>query len=490
MKRIVIFLFFCLFDMVVVAQDYGSLKKIDKQLLIQDLELLRQGLEKHHSGMYWYTPKDSVDSAFERAKNQLDRDLNELEFFNLVAPLVGLSREDHTNMELSEETEQFLNEVATYLPLKVVFLDKRMYITQVATGNFPNLVGSEIVSMNGKSPIELVEMLGELFASDGYIKAVKYSDLSGFSFSEHYFLKFGFVEGYNLKVKTQDGSMQDVYIKPKTRKEIAKALKKRVRPSKKEFLEFTKLNDSTAYLGVHTFASSLYRENTIHKNYKRFLSNAFKTIAEVGITNLIIDVSKNGGGNEGNENLLYSYVANNYQKYTSVCAKSQRSILDNGIDPPKKLKTFGFFERVFNNKKMSDGSYCRKRNAGFGLMAYKKEPEYKYKHKLYVMISPITYSGGSEFANMIKTQNRAIFVGEETGGGYRGNTSGYSSELTLPHSQLLIDIPSLKFEMNVNGGKLGRGVIPDYKVIPSIQEYLEGRNIPLEFILEGKANKS
>ncbi|WP_378187327.1 S41 family peptidase [Aquimarina sp. W85] len=490
MKKLILTLTLFHFIAIPVAQDYGSLKKINKNLLLRDLELLYQGLDKHHSGMYWYMPKDSVNSAFSNAKMKIKNDLNEIEFFNIIAPLVGLSREDHTNIEFSEETETFLNYEARYLPVNVVFLDKKMYISKQSNLYTKPLLGNEILSINGKNPIQLVYELGELFASDGFIKAVKFSDLNGFSFSKHYFLKYGFINEFVIQVKDSSGKIHMLELESQKFTDFSNSLvNNEKRETQKESLEFKLLNDTIAYLGVHTFSNSLYEQNRVHKKLSTFLEISFKTIVENNVSNLIIDLSNNGGGNEGNENLLFSYLADNYKKYKSVCAKSQVSILDNGIDEPIKLKTFGFFERIFGNDKMPDKSYCRKRNMGFGLMAYKKEPRYKYDGKLFVIISPVTYSGGSEFSNMIKTSNRGIFVGKETGGGYYGNTSGYSSELVLPHSRLLIDIPSLKFEMNVQNGEFGRGIIPDYKVVPTITEYLTKQNIPIKFILNGKASR-
>ena len=475
----------------ITAQEYGDLPKIDKEKLRLDFEIFKQALEKHHSGMYWYTPKDSLDTAFKEGYDRIDKDLNEIEFFKIIAPIVALTREDHTDIELSEETEHFLENQAKYLPLKVVFLDTKMYIThQGISDAYAHLIGKEVISINGSSPISLVQQLGNLFASDGFIKAVKYSDLSGFSFSKYYFLQHGFVDTFTMKIKDADGHVEEVTIASQLFKELKNQFKKqntKTITDSEESLEFKIINDTTAYLAVHTFGSSSYKENTIHKNYKRFLKNSFKTIQEKNIENLIIDVSNNGGGTEGNENLLYSYIGANYQKYNSVCAKSQQTVLDNGVDSPISFKTFRFWERIFTNKKMEDESYCRTQGLGFGLMAYKKEPRYKYNHNLFVIISPVTYSGGSEFSNMVYTNKRATFIGEETGGGYYGNTSGYGVGLPLKYSKLVIDVPSLKFDMNVTGLPFGRGVIPHHTVIPTIDEYMRGIQAPLAYILEGKA---
>ncbi|WP_439152832.1 S41 family peptidase [Winogradskyella sp.] len=128
--------------------------------------------------------------------------------------------------------------------------------------------------------------------------------------------------------------------------------KKNKKPQKKDILEFKILKDSIAYLGIHTFDNGDIKKESKEKNLKSFLENSFKTITYENIKTLIIDVSKNTGGSEGNEGLVYSYLGNNYQKYKKVRVKAQTAILDNGIDKPIKLNALGVLERIFANKKI------------------------------------------------------------------------------------------------------------------------------------------
>lgn len=76
-------------------------------------------------------------------------------------------------------------------------------------------------------------------------------------------------------------------------------------------------------------------------------------------------------------------------------------VLDNGMDKFIILKVFGFFEWLLINWKMEDGFLERKVVFGKGLMAYKKELDYKFRGKIYVLISLVIYFGGSEFSNMM-----------------------------------------------------------------------------------------
>jgi len=488
MKRILASLIICCIGFQYsYAQDFGRLPKIEKEQLLNDLEILYQALDKFHSGMYWYTPKDSVEMAFQKVSMEITRDLNVLEFHKLIAPLVALSREDHTNIYLPESDKKRINSEAKFMPLTMVFLGQKLYCAKNGSDfQDVDLEGKQIESINGETPINIVGKIGNLFASDGFIKTVKYSDLKGFTFSRYYFYYYGQIDQFSVKLK---GIKEPVIIKSLDIKAIRQNLNSRYKSSSKngtkDLLEYKILNDSLAYLGIHTFDNKDIRKYSEEKKLSVFLENSFESIKENDIQTLIVDVSTNTGGSEGNEGLVYSYFGENFQKYQKVRAKTQKAVLDNGTDKPITLRTFGLFERLFVNQRMKDGSLERRKSPGKGLMAYKKEPGFKFYGKTYVLISPVTYSGGSEFSNMMYSQGLATFVGQETGGGYLGNTSGYSKELVLPNSKIKVNIPALQFVMNVEPTlPFGRGVIPHYEVIPTFEEYINRENAPLKYVLK------
>ena len=474
------------------AQNFGDFPSIEKEMLLNDLDILYQGLDKFHSGMYWYTPKDTVDIAFREVRKKITNNLNVLEFHKLIAPLVALSREGHTSIRRPESIDKKINTETKFMPLVFAFLGKALYCVKNGS-NFQDfaLEGKQIESINGETPIAIVDKIGNLFPSDGFIKPVKFTDFKGFKFSKYYFYHYGIVNQFEIKFKEINESL---IIKPLNIGEINNHLRNRYKKTNnaedKDLLEYKILNNSIAYLGIHSFSNSDIEEQSKEKSLKSFLESSFKSIKESKIKTLIIDVSENGGGTEGNEGLLYSYFGEDYQKYKKVRAKTQKAILDNGVDKPITLKTFGLLERIFSYKKMRDGSLERKQWIGPGLRAYKKEPKYKFAGNVYVIISPVTYSGGSEFCNMMYTKNLATFVGQETGGGYLGNTSGYRRKLELPNSKIKINIPALQFVMNVEPKlPFGRGVIPHHEVIPTFEQYINAENASLKYILKQLENE-
>lgn len=486
--QLVLVFAFCFIANSSFSQDFGDFQKIEKEKLIRDLDLLYEGLDKYHSGMYWYFPKDSVDLAFNKAKNAITSDLNVLEFHKIIAPLAGLSKEDHTDISLPKMVINEINnsETIKFLPLIVMFLGEKLYCIKNASNSLLNIETLEIERINGETPKEIVSKIGNLFASDGNIKTVKFSDLKGFNFSKYYYYYYGIVENYEVKFKEIS---ETISLKSLPISKINTNLNKDTIHIKtatiNEPLIFKIIDSNTAYLDIQTFSNPEINKESKYKTLENFLEISFSELKEKNIKNLIIDISKNGGGTEGNEGLLYSYFGKNYQKYLKVRAKNQKVILDNGIDQTISLKTFGFLEKMFSNRKMKDGSYERKLNAKEGLMAFKKSPKNKFEGNVYIIINPITYSGASEFANMMYSQDLATFIGQETGGSYYGNTSGYSRELILPNSKISVEIPALQFVMNVAPKlPLGSGVIPKFEVIPTIDQYMNQENVCLEFILK------
>ena len=150
------------------------------------------------------------------------------------------------------------------------------------------------------------------------------------------------------------------------------------------------------------------------KEYEIWLKSKFQILKEQQIKHLILDIQDNGGGTEGHENLLMSYLSRKpFQKYAYVSTY-----------PAFMEKHIGKKVIAFDQWKMEKGSAFR---GDFSLQSdyfsdrgfAKPETDLIYEGNVYALIGGVTFSGGAEFASMLKMTNRAIFVGEETGGVYR-----------------------------------------------------------------------
>ena len=224
--------------------------------------------------------------------------------------------------------------------------------------------------------------------------------------------------------------------------------------------------------------NSFNEENS--EKFHQLIDSLFTRIRTSNLKNLIIDLRRNEGGAEGYEDYVFSYLTSQpYRKYKYVEASGfSYSFLQNTnyasperqLELEKELREEHYLE--------SDGRIYRKK----GILTPETPKVNSFKGNIYVITSGLTYSGGAEFVSLIKGHRKATFIGREVGGGYYGNTSGFSIKLTLPNSKISVRIPLLKFVVDVKGNiPFGHGVIPDYPLDPTIDEYLKGYDTELEF---------
>jgi hypothetical protein len=84
-----------------------------------------------------------------------------------------------------------------------------------------------------------------------------------------------------------------------------------------------------------------------------------------------------------------------------------------------------------------------------------------------------SFSSTCEFLSATRSYTKAIFIGEESGGSYSGNTSGMKYDITLPNSKLILRVPTVGYYMAVKEHlDLDRGILPDYPIQQSIEDLL------------------
>lgn len=109
----------------------------------------------------------------------------------------------------------------------------------------------------------------------------------------------------------------------------------------------------------------------------------------------------------------------------------------------------------------------------------KKVRKQVFSGKVYVLINGGCFSNSGLFASTLKRHNRAIFVGEESGGSIY-SLNGLVKTIILPETKLRVELPTLRFSINEEDKNTGHGLIPDYSIHPTIQDLVEGRDVILE----------
>ena len=79
---------------------------------------------------------------------------------------------------------------------------------------------------------------------------------------------------------------------------------------------------------------------------------------------------------------------------------------------------------------------------------------------------------------------KAVFVGEECGSGYYGNTSGFMAVVNLPHTGIGITVPLVRYTMAVDGYPKDRGIIPEFPFEPTVEDVIANRDAVLQYAVE------
>ena len=129
-----------------------------------------------------------------------------------------------------------------------------------------------------------------------------------------------------------------------------------------------------------------------------------------------------------------------------------------------------------------DGKYRMVKHPNWGLQEPSKPT---FAGKVYILINGGSFSTTAEFLSQAHYHKRATFIGEESGGGYYGNTSGGVPALTLPNTRLTLYVPLVRYNLAVRGHEAAtHGVFPDHPIHYTIDELLAGTDKELTLALE------
>jgi hypothetical protein len=232
--------------------------------------------------------------------------------------------------------------------------------------------------------------------------------------------------------------------------------------------------DSTAIMTIRTF---WFEDKTT--NFEKFLQDSFREIRQRKIQSLIIDLRDNEGGKDSYGALLYSYLTNqsfDYYKQIRTNTDKKFSFSDHAELP---WYFWGYRQLIGKNK---EGQFVWKRHDNLK----KQQPQDDaYQGDVYVLINGRSFSVTSEFAAVAYSNSRATFIGQETGGGYKGDNSGFFAIVTLPHSGFILGIPLWHYEMAVkNTNENTGGVKPHYQVNRDIRDVLNNTDREIQTALD------
>jgi hypothetical protein len=445
---------------------YNPARKFSAQHLQQDYTIFRESLKEAHPGLYWYTPKDSMDLYFEAGRSRLTDSLTEPQFRTVLAYVISKMRCGHTSVRPSKAAAATSGQNSLF-PLYVKAWPDTVIVTANLNRKDSNIYRGVILRKIDNRPIEqIVDSLFSFLSADGYNLTHKYQTLSnGGTFRNLYAAAFGLKARTPVEYIDTTGQLRTAILSLYNPKADSPRVVRPVpnQPSRKERRQFelqamrnlqidTALN--TAFLEVNTFA----------KGYKlrRFFRRSFREISEKRLANLVIDLRGNGGGNVVLSNLMTKYIAD---KPFSIADSLYALKRGSRYGRYRNGRLFNWLFLRFLTKKKADGYYHFSLYEG---KKFKPRTKNNFNGTTYILTGGNTFSAATLVTKSLKDQDDVIVVGEETGGGAYGNTAWLIPDVTLPNTKVRFRLPLFRLVMDKVEVK-GYGVVPEVAALPTVE---------------------
>lgn len=470
-----------------------------QEKMLKDLEIFKNIRLKANSGLYKYRTKQEIDSIYNWATKEIGKSATYRDFYNIICQLTDFEGSLHNDTSLPTKISVAIqDENSGYFPYPIKYIENK-WIMNYDKGTIP--LGAEIISINNEEIDDIIKNLNKYYTTDGVNKTGKRIGLDR-HFGKYYRLNYGLNNQFIITYKTRNSKeVKKEKLSSISYSDFYKNVSRRYsRPfdtfnyrdwKEDETYNFKTSTNQTGILTINDFGLGNEKDPR-HLRYASFLDSVFASIKHNKINNLIVDVRYNGGGDDPNDIVTYSYLtqrnfSENKQAWISFKKIPALKYVYSKI--PAFLRPLG----VGKYNKEYQKEFPKEVNGKFYQDSTSNDHRIRTPNKnafngnVYLLISPRVASAGSLFAAMVAGNKNTVVVGEETMGGYYGHNGHTKLGYILPKSKIETFFFSVNLEQNVpkkSNQIYDRGIIPDYNVTQTFEEYLQQKDGQMEFTLE------
>lgn len=481
-------------------------KLLSEQEMFEDLEILFAIHKEANSGLYTYHTKHQIDSIYNRAFESIKRPMRVIDFYKIMLYLADYEGSVHNYTAPDLDLINFLNRQKSFFPFSLIYIDGQIIFDGKSASIPP---GSRIISINGVNDAQLMQSFYKYYPTDGYTFTRKLSASVDQSFGINYLLEYGLFDEYIIEYSLPESrSIEKTILPSVTLTERERNIKNRYSAPVTDLIDFKNqssysfrmLDPSIGMLNLRWFGMVTGLEDPGFEPYAQFLDSVFVGLHENNVSNLIIDIRNNPGGSDPTFEQPMMYLTDNkpfkenvkaniifdpdflpYEKYFWGVSTSQR--MDSTSLEIGKRQLKDWFP-IFSNK-------TSWQNQKYNPTYYPKSPT--FKGNLYLLINENVASAASHFASLVKGFAKNVtIIGVETAGGYYVHNGHTPLVYELPNSKIKTQFSIVNLVQDApkkDDQPEGCGIMPDYEVWPSLDDFLQHKDTQMEFTLKLIENK-
>jgi hypothetical protein len=430
-------------------------------------------MEKTHTGLFEYLGEEQWRHLKDSSHQLFNLGMTHSEFYRLIALHVGKVRNKHT---LHGVTDWWYKQKQNIFPFNVRYFGDRLYVNESLISELTISRGSEILMVNGRTPSDIKTMIAPFIPADGYNETGRVASINDF-FPWYYSLFVEETKEYIIKLQDLDGNEKTITTSG-LRDAFARLSFRQVQKWRKPSLE----------LEIDNSLKAAYFRIEDSRVFKDSLAIYFQRISDNKVQHLIIDLRGSGGlRTEEGVAELYSYLISEPRRiYEPIQIKSNDHTL---FDKDFSHKPYGksvkhLREAFFDKLVLSEKGYYTYHAESYLELINPSTPT--FKGQIYILTGGRNYSASTDFTSLAAQLDNVKIVGEETGGEYRSYISGAMFGLVLPNSKIGVKIPTWKSILVIDEipSQRGRGVLPDFPVSESLEDFINARDMVKEYAYE------
>lgn len=505
-------------------------QKVAVKSIHKDINKIEKKLFKMHPDIDLYISKKDLHQSFSTLRQSIDSPMTPQQLYPLVAPIIASIRQGHTTIIPMIRNNSFSMSKrlsTTLLPMqqmKVVEENNRFYIVSDRTKDTSLIVGAEILKINNSTPQGIADSFQQIFLGDGYNESY-YQQARMNNLGDMYNRLYGHTEKLTLTLRNVDSVFTKTLqsYSSKIINNRNKALKHKVNALIKDIEKDTSLTDVQRSIIIDSLKAIVQPEGQWHYGwnvkmayyskelklldsitalltirdfytespilYKMTYASIFDKLKTLGVQHLILDLRDNPGGSVAEIEVLHGYITDREIYHTAQPSMRVRSNykIPLWMMQQSKWYLYPIIVPIVLNRSIDYIENTRLRSGSIHDY-YNKHGEAKtrannaFDGHMYMLINGTTFSAASIVAANFKSEQRGVILGKESGGTYNGTVAGQMPIIPLKRIGMNMRVGTMNIIPEHPYGEHGRGVVPHYEISNTLQDYLQGIDVPVELI--------